>query len=102
MSRNSNICAVVSVKEAAHAKQRLAGVPSSAARQALACAMRDLFDRALRSTEIGLADELAAAASLIMGQGQANDPAQNTRFVPLGARAIHHRSAVTAKLLQIM
>jgi 2-phospho-L-lactate guanylyltransferase (CobY/MobA/RfbA family) len=61
MSRNSNICAVVPVKERAHAKQRLAGVLSPAARQALACAMPDLFGRALRSTEIGLADELAAA-----------------------------------------
>jgi 2-phospho-L-lactate guanylyltransferase (CobY/MobA/RfbA family) len=49
------------VKERAHAKQRLAGVLSPAARQALARAMPDLFGGALRSTEIGLADELAAA-----------------------------------------
>ena len=34
----------------------------------------DLFDRPLQSTQIGLADELAATASLVMGQGREGRP----------------------------
>jgi coenzyme F420-0:L-glutamate ligase/coenzyme F420-1:gamma-L-glutamate ligase len=46
----------------------------------------DLFGRALRSTEIGLADELAAAASLIMGQGRESSPVVLARGVPYQRR----------------
>ena len=35
----------------------------------------DLFDRPLQSTQVGLADELAAAASLVMGQADEGRPA---------------------------
>lgn len=35
---------------------------------------RDLFGRALRATDIGVADELAAAASLLMGQANESRP----------------------------
>ncbi len=34
----------------------------------------DLFGRALRSTQIGLADEIAAAATMVMGQGAEGRP----------------------------
>src|SRR5215210_5203735 len=46
----------------------------------------DLFGRALRGTEIGLADELAAAASLIMGQGREGSPVILARGVPYERR----------------
>jgi coenzyme F420-0:L-glutamate ligase/coenzyme F420-1:gamma-L-glutamate ligase len=46
----------------------------------------DLFGRALRSTEIGAADELAAAASLIMGQAGEGHPVVLARGYPYGAR----------------
>ena len=39
----------------------------------------DLFDRAMRVTEIALADELAAAASLVMGQGAEGQPVVHVR-----------------------
>lgn len=35
----------------------------------------DLFDRPLQSTQVGIADELAAAASLVMGQADEGRPA---------------------------
>ena len=34
----------------------------------------DLFGRPLRSTQVGLADEIAAAASLLMGQADEGTP----------------------------
>src|SRR5215475_493371 len=39
----------------------------------------DLFGRKLRVTEIALADEIAAAASLVMGQGSEGQPAVHVR-----------------------
>ncbi|MGB3272660.1 MAG: coenzyme F420-0:L-glutamate ligase [Xanthobacteraceae bacterium] len=39
----------------------------------------DLFDRAMRITEIAVADELAAAASLVMGQGAEGQPVVHVR-----------------------
>ncbi len=39
----------------------------------------DLFDRAMRITEIAVADELAAAASLLMGQGAEGRPVVHVR-----------------------
>jgi coenzyme F420-0:L-glutamate ligase/coenzyme F420-1:gamma-L-glutamate ligase len=46
----------------------------------------DLFGRPLRSTEIGLADELAAAASLVMGQAAEGRPVVLARGLPHGRR----------------
>ncbi|MEP9380505.1 coenzyme F420-0:L-glutamate ligase [Aquabacter sp. CN5-332] len=42
----------------------------------------DLFGRPLETTEIGMADELAAAASLVMGQGAEGRPIVLARGVP--------------------
>jgi coenzyme F420-0:L-glutamate ligase/coenzyme F420-1:gamma-L-glutamate ligase len=42
----------------------------------------DLFGRTLQSTEIGLADEVAAAASLVMGQGEEGCPVVLARGLP--------------------
>lgn len=46
----------------------------------------DLFDRRLRITEVGLADEVAAAASLLMGQADEGRPAVLVRGVPYERR----------------
>ena len=45
----------------------------------------DLFGRALRITQVGFADELAAAASLLMGQGDEGTPIVLIRGVQLRA-----------------
>jgi coenzyme F420-0:L-glutamate ligase/coenzyme F420-1:gamma-L-glutamate ligase len=42
----------------------------------------DLFDYALQITQVGLADELAAAASLLMGQADEGRPVIHIRGVP--------------------
>jgi coenzyme F420-0:L-glutamate ligase/coenzyme F420-1:gamma-L-glutamate ligase len=44
----------------------------------------DLFDRPLQSTQVGLADELAATASLVMGQGREGRPVVLIRGVTWG------------------
>jgi coenzyme F420-0:L-glutamate ligase/coenzyme F420-1:gamma-L-glutamate ligase len=46
----------------------------------------DLFHRRLRITEVGLADEIAAAASLLMGQADEGRPAVLVRGVPYERR----------------
>lgn len=46
----------------------------------------DLNGRALETSEIGLADELAAAASLVMGQAAEGTPIVLARGVPYGRR----------------
>jgi coenzyme F420-0:L-glutamate ligase/coenzyme F420-1:gamma-L-glutamate ligase len=46
----------------------------------------DLFGRKLRSTEIGFADEIAAAASLLMGQAAEGQPIVLVRGVPYARR----------------
>jgi coenzyme F420-0:L-glutamate ligase/coenzyme F420-1:gamma-L-glutamate ligase len=46
----------------------------------------DLFGRALQITEVGIADELAAAASLLMGQAGEGTPIVLARGVPYGRR----------------
>jgi len=46
----------------------------------------DLFGRKLETTEIGFADELAAAASLVMGQGDEGTPIVLARGVPYERR----------------
>jgi coenzyme F420-0:L-glutamate ligase/coenzyme F420-1:gamma-L-glutamate ligase len=51
--------------------------------------MRGLPDRngrVLKATEVGIADELAAAASLLMGQGSEGLPAVHVRGFPLAFR----------------
>ena len=45
----------------------------------------DLFGRKLRVTEIATADEIAAAASLVMGQGSEGQPAVHLRGLDLDA-----------------
>jgi coenzyme F420-0:L-glutamate ligase/coenzyme F420-1:gamma-L-glutamate ligase len=47
---------------------------------------RDLFDYTLQVTQIGLADELAAAASLLMGQADEGRPVVHVRGVPYPLR----------------
>jgi coenzyme F420-0:L-glutamate ligase / coenzyme F420-1:gamma-L-glutamate ligase len=46
----------------------------------------DLFGRALETTEVGLADELAAAASLVMGQAGEGTPVVLARGLGYGRR----------------
>lgn len=46
----------------------------------------DLFGRALRTTDLGLADEIASAASLIMGQAGEGRPIVLVRGVPYARR----------------
>lgn len=46
----------------------------------------DLYARSLRNTEIGLADELASAASLLMGQADEGRPVVLARGVPYSRR----------------
>ncbi len=46
----------------------------------------DLYERTLRTTEVGLADELASAASLLMGQGDEGRPVVLARGVPYSRR----------------
>jgi coenzyme F420-0:L-glutamate ligase / coenzyme F420-1:gamma-L-glutamate ligase len=47
----------------------------------------DLFGRPLQSSELGLADEIAAAASLMMGQAGEGRPVALVRGVPYSRRA---------------
>ncbi len=46
----------------------------------------DLFGRKLRTTEVGIADEIAATASLLMGQAGEGTPAVLLRGLKLPAR----------------
>ena len=46
----------------------------------------DLFGRPLETTEVGLADELAAAASLVMGQAGEGTPVVLVRGLRYGRR----------------
>lgn len=46
----------------------------------------DLFGRQLQSTEIGLADEIASAASLLMGQADEGRPLVLARGIPMTRR----------------
>jgi coenzyme F420-0:L-glutamate ligase/coenzyme F420-1:gamma-L-glutamate ligase len=44
----------------------------------------DLFGRPLQHTEVGRADEIAAAASILMGQAAEGEPVMLVRGVPRG------------------
>lgn len=62
--------------------------------------MRGLPDRGgrlLRSTEVGIADELAAAASLVMGQGDEGLPVVHVRGFPLALRAGNVRELIRSR-----
>jgi coenzyme F420-0:L-glutamate ligase/coenzyme F420-1:gamma-L-glutamate ligase len=57
----------------------------------------DLFGRKLGITQIGAADELAAAASLMMGQGNEGRPIVHARGFPYPLRESHLRELIRAK-----
>lgn len=57
----------------------------------------DLFGRALRITQIGFADELAAAASLLMGQSGEGSPIVLMRGVSFGPRASSAQELIRPK-----
>jgi coenzyme F420-0:L-glutamate ligase/coenzyme F420-1:gamma-L-glutamate ligase len=59
----------------------------------------DLFGRALKTTELGLADEVAAAASLLMGQAGEGHPFVLARGVPYGRREGSARELQRARVL---
>lgn len=46
----------------------------------------DLYGRRLQSTEVALADEIAAAASMLMGQGDEGRPVVIARGIPMQSR----------------
>jgi coenzyme F420-0:L-glutamate ligase/coenzyme F420-1:gamma-L-glutamate ligase len=50
------------------------------------CGEKDLFDFELQATQVGAADELAAAASLIMGQAAEKTPVVHARGFPYQLR----------------
>jgi len=57
----------------------------------------DLFDYALQVTQIGLGDELAAAASLLMGQADEGRPVIHMRGVPYALREGDARELIRPK-----
>ena len=61
----------------------------------------DLFDYALQVTQIGLADELAAAASLLMGQADEGRPVIHIRGVPYPFRDGSARELIRPKEMDL-
>ncbi|HET9588956.1 MAG TPA: coenzyme F420-0:L-glutamate ligase [Anaerolineales bacterium] len=61
----------------------------------------DLFGRALRITQVGVADELAAAASLIMGQAAEGTPVVHVRGFPYPLREGTLRELIRPKELDL-
>lgn len=61
----------------------------------------DLFDYALQVTQIGLADELAAAASLLMGQAGEGRPVIHIRGVPYPFREGNARELIRPKAMDL-
>jgi coenzyme F420-0:L-glutamate ligase / coenzyme F420-1:gamma-L-glutamate ligase len=61
----------------------------------------DLFDYALQVTQIGLADELAAAASLLMGQADEGRPVIHIRGVPYPFREGSARELIRPKEMDL-
>jgi coenzyme F420-0:L-glutamate ligase / coenzyme F420-1:gamma-L-glutamate ligase len=59
----------------------------------------DLFGRELRTTDLGLADEIAAAASLLMGQASEGQPVILVRGVPYQRRDGSARELLRPKAL---
>jgi coenzyme F420-0:L-glutamate ligase/coenzyme F420-1:gamma-L-glutamate ligase len=62
---------------------------------------RDLFDYTLQVTQIGLADELAAAASLLMGQADERRPVIHIRGVPYPFREGTVRELIRPKEMDL-
>lgn len=61
----------------------------------------DLFDYALQVTQVGLADELAAAASLLMGQADEGRPVVHIRGLPYPLREGNAQELIRAKELDL-
>jgi coenzyme F420-0:L-glutamate ligase/coenzyme F420-1:gamma-L-glutamate ligase len=61
----------------------------------------DLFDRPLKATQIGLADELAAAASLVMGQADEGRPVVLIRGMPYALEDGRARDLVRDRALDM-
>jgi coenzyme F420-0:L-glutamate ligase/coenzyme F420-1:gamma-L-glutamate ligase len=61
----------------------------------------DLFDRPLKATQIGLADELAAAASLVMGQADEGRPLVLIRGMPYALEDGRARDLVRDRALDM-
>jgi coenzyme F420-0:L-glutamate ligase/coenzyme F420-1:gamma-L-glutamate ligase len=61
----------------------------------------DLFGRQLHTTEVGLADELAAAASLVMGQADEGRPIVLARGVPYVRRDGNARELLRPKQMDL-
>ncbi len=57
----------------------------------------DLFDHTLQVTQVGLADELAAAASLLMGQAGEGRPAIHARGLPYPLREGSARELIRSR-----
>jgi len=57
----------------------------------------DLFGRKLEDTEVALADEIAAAAGIVMGQAAEALPAVLVRGVPRPANAVHRAASALAR-----
>lgn len=62
---------------------------------------RDRTGRVLQSSELGVADEVAAAASLVMGQGSEGTPVAHMRGVPYGAAAGRAADLVRPKTMDL-
>jgi len=62
---------------------------------------RDLFDYTLQVTQIGLADELAAAASLLMGQADEGRPVVHIRGVPYPFREGNAQELIRPKEMDL-
>ena len=101
MSDESSVWAVVPVRDMACAKQRLAGILSPAARQALACVMLEDVLGALAATRelagilVVTADPVAAAMAERFGAETLREGALegHTRAVQAAAAALKRRSA---------
>jgi coenzyme F420-0:L-glutamate ligase / coenzyme F420-1:gamma-L-glutamate ligase len=61
----------------------------------------DLFGRKLRSTEVAVADELAAAASLIMGQAGEGHPVVHARGLPYPLRVSSARELLRPESMDL-
>jgi coenzyme F420-0:L-glutamate ligase/coenzyme F420-1:gamma-L-glutamate ligase len=62
---------------------------------------QDLYGRVLESTEVGLADEIAAAASLIMGQANESRPVVIARGIPCGRREGNATELIRQKTMDL-
>jgi coenzyme F420-0:L-glutamate ligase/coenzyme F420-1:gamma-L-glutamate ligase len=61
----------------------------------------DLFGRAMRVTEVAIADELAAAASLLMGQADEGVPAVHVRGLKWDAAPVSAAALIRPKHMDL-